>query len=799
MLQTGLKGFMVLELILSVMVFTIPTSPLNAVNTIYYVDAAVGRDVNNGTSEGTAWETLAKVGTMTFGPGDRILFRRGCQFTGTMILRGNGTPGTPVTIDAYGKGNKPIIISSDIGGINNNPQNKAAIKLTNMSYWTIQNIEVQAPCSYGILLLGCTKIIIQDCEFTNVKYMPGGQDENSDSGVAVWVGPGSTDGSDIIVDNCIFRRCDHGVWITSGNNVILQNSYFYDIYSVGALFAGHIYSPNRTVTNSRIRNCIFDYVNTRSGGWNPVMLGGTDSCFQEFCEIKNCPDGSNDHQVYDFDTNCRNTYIQYNYSHDNYGTLFHSYWVGKRNGPCYFRYNISVNERFILSHFHNSYGLQMYNNVFYNFDGWNSGLRHYMRATDLINAVVKNNIFYLKPGTRIDSLPEGSGNNCFYNCPVPVGSPNSIQANPLFLNTSNPVWGLQIKSDSPLRNAGTLISNSGGIDYFGNKLYNGDPDIGVHEYWFASLAKTGNLALNCVVSTSSSRDSVGWHMLKLTDGTVNSVRNTMGWSSNGNEKMNHEEWITIDLGANCRINRVILYPRNDYGHLGENFPMNFQIRTSRDSIKWKVVSNQSDYNQPGNAPQYFSFANQDARYVNITCRRLRKDPANSYFATFDEIEVLNDISPVPQIYEPSGNLALSRDVLSLSSSEKRGWFKVKLTDGMRSTVSKAMGWSSAPGTSAPQWVGVDLGAVCKVSKVDLYPRNDPDHTGSDFPVNFTIQTSTDNLNWTTIVTRTDFPRSTDGLVRSFHFPTVSARFVRVYATTLDSSGLMSLSEIEIYN
>ncbi len=86
-------------------------SSVNA--TTYYVDATNGLDTNNGTSTGTAWKTITKVGSYgIFLPGDTILFKRGETFnsTASITLSNSGTSGNPITFAAYGTGEKPKII-----------------------------------------------------------------------------------------------------------------------------------------------------------------------------------------------------------------------------------------------------------------------------------------------------------------------------------------------------------------------------------------------------------------------------------------------------------------------------------------------------------------------------------------------------------------------------------------------------------------------------------------------------------------------------------------------------------------
>lgn len=82
----------------------------SAAGVTYYVDSVGGDDGNSGAGMSAAWKTLSKVSSVTFGPGDRELFKRDCQFTGALILQGRGISASPITIDAYGRGNKPILI-----------------------------------------------------------------------------------------------------------------------------------------------------------------------------------------------------------------------------------------------------------------------------------------------------------------------------------------------------------------------------------------------------------------------------------------------------------------------------------------------------------------------------------------------------------------------------------------------------------------------------------------------------------------------------------------------------------------
>ncbi len=78
--------------------------------TDYYVKTG-GNDLNSGTSDVTAWATLDKVNSAfsSFKPGDRIMFKSGDTFFGTLRIGKSGVSGSPITFTSYGTGEKPII------------------------------------------------------------------------------------------------------------------------------------------------------------------------------------------------------------------------------------------------------------------------------------------------------------------------------------------------------------------------------------------------------------------------------------------------------------------------------------------------------------------------------------------------------------------------------------------------------------------------------------------------------------------------------------------------------------------
>jgi parallel beta-helix repeat protein len=79
----------------------------------YYV-SSTGNDNNNGTSASTPWRTISKVNSRTLVAGDVILFERGGNYRGSLYINQSGTPASPITVSAYGNGNLPVFLGSQL-------------------------------------------------------------------------------------------------------------------------------------------------------------------------------------------------------------------------------------------------------------------------------------------------------------------------------------------------------------------------------------------------------------------------------------------------------------------------------------------------------------------------------------------------------------------------------------------------------------------------------------------------------------------------------------------------------------
>ena len=77
---------------------------LSASASVSYYISPEGNDNNSGTSASYPWQTLDKVNSRRFSPGDKVLFERDGKWYGQLKI-----PASGITFGAYGSGEKPVI------------------------------------------------------------------------------------------------------------------------------------------------------------------------------------------------------------------------------------------------------------------------------------------------------------------------------------------------------------------------------------------------------------------------------------------------------------------------------------------------------------------------------------------------------------------------------------------------------------------------------------------------------------------------------------------------------------------
>lgn len=300
-------------------------------------------------------------------------------------------------------------------------------------------------------------------------------------------------------------------------------------------------------------------------------------------------------------------------------------------------------------------------------------------------------------------------------------------------------------------------------------------------------------------ATASSSLS-GWAVSRVVDGDTST-----NWSSNPSGSAAGTEWVYLDMGSAKTVSNVVLTPRNT----GECFPVDFKFQYSNDASTWTDVPGQSytSYVNPGGASQTFNFASSvTARYIRLYVTKEGADSYGNHYVQMAEFTV-NGTTP------SATNLALNKTATSNSSLESTDWGVSRATDGIKTSVAGSNGYTSnnfgsANVSASPIRLAVDLGSNQTVNQVKLYPRTNATGVGggsADFPVNFTIETSTDGSTYTTVSTITG-QANPNGSAQTYNFGATTARYVRISATTLgapasDESSYyrLQLAEFEVYN
>ena len=486
-------------------------------NRTFYIDGIGGNDSNTGFSATQAWRTLDKVNATTFTPGDAILFKAGTAYTGQLHPLGSGSAGSPIVIDRFGQGEKPLIAA---GG-----RFQEALLLRNQEYWEVSNLQftnmgpTREPFRYGVRVMSwdygtVRHIHLKNLDVHDVNGSLVKEDAGEGHGI-VWENGGAKvrsrfDG--LLIENNHLERTDrNGIcgYVPYGDkkllstNVVIRKNLLEDIGGDAIKVWGcdHALVEHNVVRGARMR--CDDYA---AGIW-PWSSDNTVIQFNEVSGLKGTKDG----EAFDSDGFCTNTIFQYNYSHDNDGGFL--LICCKDSIKTTVRYNISQNDHTRLFHAGGPIkDIAIYNNTFYigkdidlDLFLWEGGGKDWAD-----NTTVSNNVFYAdgtgrnaaglkrKPvddGTFVTRPGVGGAtritfqNNLFYGNFKDVPTEwQALQFDPLLNKPGgggaglDSLRGYQLRSGSKSAGAGTPIEGNGGRDFWGNPVPVGKkPTIGAHE------------------------------------------------------------------------------------------------------------------------------------------------------------------------------------------------------------------------------------------------------------------------------------------------------------------------------
>ncbi|MXV51276.1 hypothetical protein GS399_09875 [Pedobacter sp. HMF7647] len=518
---------------------------VSAVTANYYVDNVSGNDSNNGTSATTAWKTVGKVNSVTFKPGNRILFKAGGSWTRQLRPKGSGNSGSPIIIGRYGSGNKPKINGAGVAD--------GALYLLNQQYWEISDLDItnfntseaggasisqwetantanyanmvrppqyanKASAKIGVLVAGQDKgmlnhIYLRNLEVHGVNGFIDQSDENSkyNGGVCFRITGTATPTwfNDILVDSCFIHDVDRtGLWtestwstrtLTSNTNwtpslnIIVRNNSFANTGANAMII--------RVADRPLMEHNLFDHCAIKASG-NAAFNFNTDNAIWQYNESRFTKANIDDDDAggIDADYRTKNTIIQYNYLHDNdYGMLVTG-GSNSFNDKTVVRYNIfkkdgkyahPVSGKFMIKLSGTASNTVFYNNVV--------DIGPTQTNTQFVrfqiwggwpsNTSFYNNIFDNYGSGTSYTFGSSTGNifdyNCYYKNQVvnQPGQTHNIAGDVKFLNSaSDTPDGFKLKAGSVALSSGRVISNNGGKDFFGNPLSaTAKPNIGFYQ------------------------------------------------------------------------------------------------------------------------------------------------------------------------------------------------------------------------------------------------------------------------------------------------------------------------------
>ncbi|MEN8127647.1 MAG: right-handed parallel beta-helix repeat-containing protein [Planctomycetota bacterium] len=321
-------------------------------STTFYIDRKTGNDADDGLSRKTAWRTLKKASGRKYRSGDRLLLRKGCRFTGKLLLQAKGTAEDPVIVRAYdaagGNASLPAINAKGF---------LAGVHLRNCHHVVLQDIEITADGGepldrsnkhhrYGVYVQATgwhstSHITLKDLFIHDIYPAAGSESEGRNptthKGTAIAI-RGSGKSSDFLVEDCRIERTGFkAIAMSQIRQVKVLNNRMKDI-------GGPAIQPGR-VDGLIVRGNIVDgsgsYIDPRmhgrgSGIWpwtsNRVLIEKN-----TFMHARGKADSCGVH----IDFNCKDVIVQYNLSYDNEGGFIE---ILGNNYNCAYRYNISIND-----------------------------------------------------------------------------------------------------------------------------------------------------------------------------------------------------------------------------------------------------------------------------------------------------------------------------------------------------------------------------------------------------------------------------------------------------------------------
>ncbi len=521
--------------------------------TNYYLDDLAGDDNNKGTSVSSPWKSIEKMNQILLKPGDSVLFRRGGNWTENLIPAGSGLPGRRIVIGAYGKGQAPELDAK--GVVAPGEKLSSTIRLFNQEYIEIRDlkirnfrpfetphkIDVRGQFSYvfssktAIYCEGKDCGTLHDIHFVNLEIcdVNGSMETKDNGGIFIEITWNEEAGKRVkscfeglYTYGCYIHDVDRTGWsntsvwwdrsLTSkwgevlpdgkvhnwypSRNVVLRNCRF-ERSGANALIV-------RVAESPLIEHCLFTHNGLKGSGnasfpynCNNALFQYNEACYTVYNSEATSWDNRKDADAggFDSDWRCKNTVIQYNYSHHNgYGGILICFDGTSKTGfndGTIVRYNIfEDNQHHIIRTSGKTTNSKVYNNVFYSGDELDSVMLVYHKSWGGFSdsTAYLNNIFY--SGGKGNSIDLGKSTRNIFQANTFYGSiknvpedPQKSTKNPIFTGSSGSGTNWKnslrfiLQKGSPAIDSGIEIKGHPGKDFLGNPV-KGKPDRGVFEF-----------------------------------------------------------------------------------------------------------------------------------------------------------------------------------------------------------------------------------------------------------------------------------------------------------------------------
>lgn len=547
--------------------------------TVYYVDPVLGSDTASGTSVSTPWKTLTKVSSVTYQPGDQILFKAGTTINGQFLAKGSGASGSPIVVASYGTGAKATLNGNSAATV---------ITLNNVQYWDVSNIQITNTAStaadrVGVYITATNAGTLNYIHLTNIdfhdivsrapNYTPG-SNESAGSWAGAIIGRifGSTTPTrynDVLIANNTFNNTDKNmmylfdstwsnnpaVGFTGGagnmfnsTNVVIQYNTATNIPGTGVCLT---FTDGALVQYNTIDNAQSNVASNIAGV--AMSTWGCNNAVFQFNEVMNTK-GTADGQAFDIDGGSQNVIFQYNYSHDNAGGFFMACSAaGAEVRGAIFRYNVSQNDRMgTFDHRPQSYNTQIYNNTIFVGSGLSVPLFRPDTSSTGGTATFSNNIIQNSGNSVGGSLGSFTWqNNILYG--NYTSRPTSTNADPKLSAPGSAANGVatvtaayKLQAGSPALGAGLAITGNGGRDFFGNTI-SSPPNVGIDNG--TPVAAHPNLAIGATASASNVHSSP-YAASYAIDGSA-----TTRWATSDTTRAC---WLEVDFPTSTTFNKVAI-------------------------------------------------------------------------------------------------------------------------------------------------------------------------------------------------------------------------------------------------